>query len=256
MSSDPKTIRRCRMRLFALLLSLCVAGCGPSFLRNAHNYKAPDKPRISNYWACESAEEYFWGDCNWSFGYYLPIDGVQRLVGVSWCMGSELDAGYAEAAINEDRDRYGPLRVSELGAQPHMHCKMMTSFIAVSDQAPLGEHKRDPKTGAYGVVKGITYVSEGKTSISLINPDDNDLETRGHELMHQYWEGEWEQKEWSFEYPINSVGLQPSLPVPPTIVHRRIPADSPPTHRYVSDIHINRGDPKGIPYRELIDDAP
>jgi hypothetical protein len=233
-------------RLITLLSVVFLAGCGPQFLRNAHNYEPEPKPRIVSYWACESAEEYFWGDCNWSFGYYLPIDGEQRLVGVSWCMGSELDAGFALNAVYEDRDKFGPLETSQLGSQPHMHCKMLTSFMATSTQEPLGRHE------AEGRVKGVTYVSEGETSLSLVHPDDNTIETRGHEMMHQYWKGEWEQKSWAFEYPINSVGLQPSLPVPPTIVHRRIPADPPPIRDYNDDWHINRGQPKGVPYDVLV----
>lgn len=240
--------------LYALLLSLCLAGCGlkPQFLRDAHNYKPEAKPRIVKYWACESQEEYFWGDCNWSFGYYLPIDGEQRLVGVSWCMGSEVDAGFALNAVYEDRDRFGPLEQAQLGSQPDMHCKMLTSFTGPSARPPLGTQVYDAQVGRHGLAKGITYVTDDGASVSLINPDDWDNETRGHEMMHQYWKGEWEQKEWSFEYPINSVGLQPSLPVPRTVVQRRIPADPPRYQDYNDAWYINQGQPKGISYQELI----
>lgn len=244
------------MRYFLTALSFVwfylFVGCGPQFLRNAHNYKPEPKPRIVKYWACESSEDYFWGDCNWSFGYYLYFGSKWRLVGVSWCMGSELDAGYALNAVYEDRDRYGPLTQEQLGSQPHMHCRMMSSFTAPSDQAPIGNHVDIiPGQGqSYQRVKGATFVDkDAEMSLSYVDPQDWDTETRGHEELVKYWEGRWYPVNWTEEMYIDTLGLQPN-----DLQHiprqKWIPPDPPPD--YNDDWHINRGQPKGIPYEELM----
>lgn len=231
-----------------ILLLLFFAGCGPQFLRNAHNYKPQDKPYLVRYWACESSEEYFWGDCNWSYGLYLPINGTQRLVGISFCPGSALDYGYALNAVFEDRDRYGPLEQNQLGSQPNMHCKVQTTFMTFGDAPPIDQHVRT-FGGGYARVKGATYIGKD-VSLSVIGKDDNTTELRGHEALHGVWEGDWHGANWTEENFINTLGLQPAgLEQMPR--QHWINPDPPPMEDYNSSWSINRKAPKGIPYQAL-----
>jgi hypothetical protein len=240
-----------RLLIFAALILL--VGCGPEFLRNAHNYDPGDKTRMMSYWSCESPEVYAWGDCNWSTGWYKEIDGVQRLVAVRWCLGSALDAGYAYNAVCEDRDRYGPLKVSDLGPQPHMHCRLVGALVTVGDAAPINQRKRVGKS--YRRVKAATYLhgesnppEYGSMSMVVIGKGDNDTETRGHEVAHAHWQGDWHGQSWREANPINTVGVQPpSFQDVPK--HRWIPPDPPPD--YNDHWAINRGDEPGVLLEEL-----
>jgi hypothetical protein len=234
------------IRLLPLALMLLV-GCGPQFLRNAHNYDPQDKTRNHAYWSCESPEAYAWGDCNWSTGYYKEIDGVMRLVGVRWCVGSALDAGYAYNAVCEDRDRYGPLATLQLGPQPHMHCRLVRPTIAITSVPPIDDHVR-LRSGEYVRIKGATYFHDDNASLTFIGEDDNTTETRGHEVSHAHWRGDWHGEAWMVFTPIGQVGVQP-VPAVPSTVHRWIPPDPPPS--YNDHWHINRGDTPGVLLEEL-----
>jgi hypothetical protein len=225
-------------------------GCpNPKYIRDAHNYDPPEKAYSLNYWVCESAEEYFWGDCNWGQGLYLKVDGIWRTVGFSFCVGSDLDYGYGLNAVMEDRARYGPLAVSELGSQRHMHCKMNHTLMTFGNEFPIGKHDQT-HGGGYGRVIGFTMIGDDGSNLSVVGSDDNTTETRGHEGHHGYWEGDWHGENWTEENPMDIVGVQPSgLRHVPR--QKWVSPDLPPTDAYARGWHINRGQPKPLTFDEL-----
>jgi hypothetical protein len=235
-----------RYLITALLGVVMLAGClNPKFLRDAHNYDpSDDPPQVVHYWGCEypTSRINFWGDGPWSQGIYLTIEGKLRLVGF-YSQIEPLSWGYGQNAIFEDRKKYGPLTRDDLGGQPWMQCRVSSVLMGTGTESPIGEHT------VWGRVKGAAYINPGLTRI-VIDPDDYTTEVRGHEGLHEHWQGEWEQKTWDFRHPMNDVGLQPSPIPPPTIVQRRIPPDDPPDYNERRNL---RGQPVGVSYEELFE---